>query len=132
MTAAFRVQLKESDPSEIRRTHNEKQSISRPRAGVCRLLKRGFHEMGIKTIPRSEFAQLLPHNPALESWMVEQVEWFSHRSGTLLGTIAKGKSVAGWNYVILERDKLGDFYVHKVMNNFFSSEAAKMTFTVTA
>jgi hypothetical protein len=27
MAAALRVQLKESDPSEIRRTHNEKQSI---------------------------------------------------------------------------------------------------------
>ena len=82
--------------------------------------------MSIQTIRRSEFDRLLPHNPALESWMVEQVEWFSDRSGNLLGTIAKGKGVAGWNYVILERDKSGDFYVHKVMNNFFSSEAARV------
>jgi len=58
--------------------------------------------------------------------MVEQVEWFSDGSGNLLGTIAKGKGVAGWNYVILERDKRGDFYVHKVMNNCSSSEVARV------
>jgi len=58
--------------------------------------------------------------------MVEQVEWFSNRSGKLLGTIAKGGRVAGWNYAILKRGKNGDFYVHKVMNNFFSSTAAKV------
>jgi hypothetical protein len=33
--------------------------------------------MSIKTAPRSEFDRLPPHNPALENWMVEQVEWFS-------------------------------------------------------
>ena len=52
--------------------------------------------MGIKTIPHSECARLLPHDPAIESWMVEQVEWFSDSSGSLLGTIAKGKGAAGW------------------------------------
>ena len=82
--------------------------------------------MGIKTIPRSEFTRWLPQNPALESWMAEQVEWFSDRTENLLGTIAKGKGVAGWNYVILERDKIGDFYVHKVMDNFFSLETARV------
>ena len=91
-----------------------------------RLLKKRSNEMTIKTIPRSEFEQLLPRNPALENWMVNQVEWFSNKSGNLLGALAKGKDVAGWNYVILERDKLGDFYVQKVMNNFFGSEAARV------
>jgi len=82
--------------------------------------------MSIKAIPRSEFGRLVPQNPAIESWMVEQVEWFSDRSGNLLGTIAKGKGAAGWNYVILERDKVGDCHVHKVMNNFFSLEVARV------
>jgi hypothetical protein len=93
---------------------------------IGRLLKKRFNEMTIKTIPRSTFKQLLPHYPALENWMVNQVEWFSNRSENLLGAIVKGRGVAGWNYVILERDELGDFYVHKVMNNFVSSEAARV------
>ena len=82
--------------------------------------------MTIKTIPRSEFDQLLPHHPALESLMVEQVEWFSNRSGNLLGTIARGEGVAGWNYAVLKRDKKGDFHVRKAMNNFFNLNAAKV------
>ena len=60
--------------------------------------------MTIKTIPHSEFDRLLPDNPALENLMVEQVEWFSNKLGNLLGIIAEGKSVAGWNYAILKRD----------------------------
>ena len=80
--------------------------------------------MMIRTIPRFEFDQLLPQNSIIEHLMVDQVEWFANRSGNLLGTIAKGKSVAGWNYVILKRNKEGDLHVHKVMNSFFSRKAA--------
>lgn len=58
--------------------------------------------------------------------MVEQVEWCSDGSGTMLGAIAKGKGVAGWNYVILERDKKGDFRIRKVMANFFNLKAARV------
>jgi hypothetical protein len=82
--------------------------------------------MSVKTIPRSEFDRLLPQNPALENLMVEQIEWFSNRSGNLIGTIAEGKSVAGWNYAVLKRDKKGDFHVRKVMNDFFSLRAARV------
>jgi len=56
--------------------------------------------------------------------MVEQVEWLANTSRNLLGTVAKGKNVAGWNYVILKRNKEGDFHIHKVMNSFFSRKAA--------
>ena len=90
------------------------------------MLKKGCNEMRIKTIPRSEFDRLLPQNPALENLMVVEVEWFSNRSGNMLGTIAKGESVAGWNYAILKRGKKGGFYVHKVMNNCSSSNAARV------
>ncbi|HXI83197.1 MAG TPA: hypothetical protein VNL17_03805 [Verrucomicrobiae bacterium] len=82
--------------------------------------------MSIKTIPRSEFDQLLPLFPALETLMVEQVEWFSNRSGNLLCAIAKGEGVAGWNYVILKRDKKGDLRARKVMSNFFNLSAARV------
>jgi hypothetical protein len=82
--------------------------------------------MSIKAIPRSEFDHLLLYNPALESLMVEQIEWFSNRSGTLLATIAKGEHVAGWNYAIMKRDKRGGFRISKVMNNFFSLKAARV------
>jgi hypothetical protein len=82
--------------------------------------------MSIRAIPRTEFDQLLANPSALESLMVEEVEWFSNWSGDLLGTIAKGKSVAGWNYVILKRDRKGEVHVRKVMSNFFDLKAARV------
>jgi hypothetical protein len=82
--------------------------------------------MTIKTMSPLEFDRLLPHRTALESLMVEQVEWFSSKSANLLGVIAKGEGVAGWNYAILKRDKQGDFHVHKVMNNFFNLSATRV------
>ena len=81
--------------------------------------------MIVKTISRSEFDQLLPHNPVLEHLMVEQVEWFANTSGNLLGTLAKGKGVSDCNYVILKRDQDGHFQVHKVMNNLLDLKTAK-------
>jgi hypothetical protein len=78
-----------------------------------------------KSISRSKFDELLPHNSAIEGLMVEQIAWFSNSSGNLLGTIAKGKSVASLNYVILKRNPEGQFQVYKVMSNFFDVKAAK-------
>jgi hypothetical protein len=82
--------------------------------------------MNIKIIPRSEFDQLLAHIPALKNLMVEQVEWFSNRSGSLLGTIAEGECLAGWNYAVLKRDKKGDFHIRKMMSNCFNLKAARV------
>jgi hypothetical protein len=82
--------------------------------------------MSIQTIPRPEFDRLLPLNPALEHLMVEQVEWFSSKSGRLLGAIAKGRGFADWNYAILKRDRKGDFRVRHVMGNFFNLRAARI------
>lgn len=84
------------------------------------------NEMGIKTIPRSKFDRLVPQNPALESLMGEEVEWFSSRSGNLLGAVAKGEGVAGWNYAVLKRDRKGDFHVRKLMNSFFGLRHARV------
>jgi hypothetical protein len=58
--------------------------------------------------------------------MGEQADWFSNRSGNLLGFVAKGDGAAGWNYAILKRDKDGDFHVCKVMGNFFSLKDARV------
>ena len=82
--------------------------------------------MNIKTISRSEFDRLLAHNPALKNSMVEPVEWFSNRSGSLLGTIAEGECLAGWNYAVLKRDKKGDFHIRKMMSNCFNLKAARV------
>jgi hypothetical protein len=87
---------------------------------------KGGDDMTVKSISRFEFDQLLPHYPVLESLMVEQVEWYSNRSGNMLAAIAKGEGAAGWNYVILKRDKKDEFHVRKVMSNFFNLNAAKV------
>ncbi len=81
--------------------------------------------MIVKTISRSEFDQLLPHNPLLESLMVDQVEWFANVPGKPARTLAKGKGVSECNYVILKRDQDGHFQVHKVMNNLLDLTTAK-------
>jgi hypothetical protein len=110
----------------IRTTYSEKQSAVAPKEGECGLLKNGGNKMSIKTIPRSEFDRLVPHNPVLENWMVEQVELFSDTSGKSLGAIAKGKGLATWNYVILKRDQKGIFQVRRVMSDLFSLEVARV------
>ncbi len=82
--------------------------------------------MSIKTIPRFESERLLPCPFVLEGLMGEELEWFSDGSGTMLGAIARGKGVAGWNYAILKRDKEGSFHLRKVMSNFFNLNAARV------
>ena len=82
--------------------------------------------MSIGAIPRSEFDRLLPQNPAIESLVGEEIEWFSNRSGNLLGAVANGEGVAGWSYAILQRNKKGDFHVRKVMNSFFGLKHARV------
>ena len=57
--------------------------------------------------------------------MIDQVEWFTNSTGNLLGTLAKGKSVAECNYVILKRDQDGHFQVHKAMHNLLDLKTAK-------
>ena len=90
------------------------------------LAKKECNETGIKTIPRSQFDRLVSQNTALESLMGKEVEWFSDRSGNLLGAVAKGEGVAGWNCAVLKRDKKGDFHVRKLMNSFFGLKHARV------
>jgi hypothetical protein len=82
--------------------------------------------MGIKTIAHTEFDRLLPQHFTLENLVGKEVEWFSNRSGNMVGTIAKQENVTGWNYAILKRDKEGVSHVRKVMNNFLSLKDARV------
>ena len=80
----------------------------------------------IKSITCTDFDQLQPLHDVLESLMGEQVEWLSNRSGSLLGIVARGEGVAGWNYAILKRDREGEFHPSRVMGNFFSQKDARV------
>ena len=85
----------------------------------------------VKRIPREEFNQLLPPHQALESLTGEEVDWFAAKPGGLLGTVAKGKGVDDWNYVILKREKTGDVKVCNVEANFFNCNAARVDLMLT-
>jgi len=90
------------------------------------LAQKRRNEMGIRMIPHSEFDRWLPRRFTLEKLVGGELEWFSNRSGTMVGTIAKQENVAGWSYAILKRDPKGVSHVRKVMNNFFSLKAARV------
>ena len=47
-----------------------------------------------KAIPKPNLDRLLPNNPAVENLIESGLEWFSNRSGNVLGTIANGDSMA--------------------------------------
>jgi hypothetical protein len=83
-------------------------------------------QLPVKRIPREQFNQLLPPHQALESLTGEEVEWFVAKPGGLLGTVAKGKGEAGWNYVILKQKKTGGVKVCNVEANFFNRNAARV------
>jgi hypothetical protein len=81
--------------------------------------------MPVKRILREQFNRLLPVQQVLESLTGEEVEWFAAKPGDLLGTVAKGRGEASWNYVVLKQEKTGGFKVCNVEANFFSRNAAR-------
>jgi len=83
-------------------------------------------QLPVKPIPREQFNKLLPPHEVLESLTGEEVEWFAANPGGLLGTVAKGKGQAGWNYVILKRKKTGEVEVCDAEANFFNRHAARV------
>jgi hypothetical protein len=80
-------------------------------------------------IDRGEFNRLLPHHLVLEGLMGEQVEWFTNRAKSLIGTIALTKTGRSWNYAILRRNRLGHFQVCDIGQNFFSLKQTMVQFT---
>jgi hypothetical protein len=61
--------------------------------------------------------------------MGEQVEWFTNQARNLIGTIALTKAGRSWNYAILRRNKLGNFQVCDIGQNFFSLTQTMVQFT---
>jgi hypothetical protein len=84
----------------------------------------------IKAIGRAEFIHRLPLHSDLEHFIGKEVEWFSNRTGNILGTIALGDKDRGWNYVILKRNQLGKFQACDVVYDFYNHGAARVDFVL--
>ena len=84
--------------------------------------------MIIKNIGRPEFIRGLSLHSDLERFIGKEVEWFSNKTGNILGTIALGDSSRGWNYVILRRNQMGRFHVCDVVCDFYNHATAKVDF----
>jgi len=74
----------------------------------------------IQHIARQEFNQLLPQHLMLEKLMGRQIKWFTNRAKNLIGTIAVTKVGRSWNFVVMRRNKQGNFQVCEVGQNFFN------------
>jgi hypothetical protein len=81
--------------------------------------------VAIESIHKEQFDRILPPDLGLESLMVRQIEWFADRAGTTIGTIAPGQPDEGWNYVVLSRDKTGNFQICKRGRGAFSLDDAR-------
>ena len=84
--------------------------------------------MVIKDIGRTEFIDHLALHTDLEHFIGREVEWFSNKRGTIIGTIALGDESKGWNYVILKRNQIGKFHVCDVACDFYNHAAARVDF----
>jgi hypothetical protein len=84
--------------------------------------------MVIKSIDRPEFVRRLSLDCDLEHLIGKEVEWFSSKTGNIIGTIALGDRRRGWNYVVLRRDQVGKFHVCDVVCNFYNHAAARVDF----
>jgi hypothetical protein len=84
--------------------------------------------MVINAIDRAEFVHRLSLDSDLEHFIGKEVEWFSNRTGNILGTIALGEKGRGWNYVVLKRDQLGKYHACDVVCDFYDHGAARVGF----
>ena len=86
--------------------------------------------MVIKDIGRAEFINRLSLHSDLEHFVGKEVEWFTNKTGNIIGTIALGDKSRGWNYVILRRNRIGKFRVCNVMCDFYNHAAARVDFMI--
>ena len=84
--------------------------------------------MVVKDIGRAEFIGRLSLHSDLEHFIGKEVEWFTNKTGNVIGTIAQGDKSRGWNYVILKRDQLGKFHVCNSVCDFYNQTAARVDF----
>ena len=84
--------------------------------------------MVIKEIGRTEFKRSLSPHSDLELSIGKEVEWFSNKTGNIIGAIALGDQSRGWNFVILKRNQIGRFNVCGVACDFYNLAAARVDF----
>ena len=84
--------------------------------------------MAINNIGRPEFIRRLSLHSDLEHFIGKEVEWFSNKTGNIIGTIALGDRSRGWNYVVLRRNRTGKFHVCDVVCDLYNHAAARVDF----
>ena len=84
--------------------------------------------MVIRSIRRREFDRLLPLHGLRETFIGQEVEWFSDDVRNIIGTVAGAKADRGWNYAIFKRDKTGNFQMCKIGRNLYNLHKATVDF----
>jgi hypothetical protein len=81
--------------------------------------------MAIRATGRAEFIRLLSLQSDLERWIGQEVEWFADAAGDVIGTIALAARDRGWNYVVLRKNRLGNFQASYRREDLFSLDEAR-------
>jgi hypothetical protein len=82
--------------------------------------------MTIRATGRAEFIRRLSLHSDLERWVGKEVEWFADAAGNVIGTIALAARDSGWNYLVLRKNKLGNFRASNRRENLFSLDVARV------
>ena len=82
--------------------------------------------MAIRATGRAEFIRRLSLHGDLERWVGKEVEWFADAVGNVIGTIALSARDRGWNFVVLRKNKLGNFQAFNRRENLFSLDEARV------
>lgn len=82
--------------------------------------------MAIRATGRAEFIRRLSLHSDLERLIGKEVEWFANAAGNVIGTIALAARNRGWNYVVLRKNKLGNFRAFNRREDLFSLEEARV------
>jgi hypothetical protein len=82
--------------------------------------------MAIRATGRAEFIRRLSLQSDLERWIGKEVEWFADAAGNVIGTIALAARDRGWNYVVLRKNRLGNFQASNRREDLFSLDEARV------
>ena len=82
--------------------------------------------MAIRATGRAEFVRRLSLHGDLERWVGKEVEWFADAAGNVIGTIALAARDRGWNYIVLRKNKLGNFQASNRREDLFSLDEARV------
>jgi hypothetical protein len=82
--------------------------------------------MTIRATGRAEFIRRLSLHSDLERWVGKEIEWFADAAGNVIATIALAARDRGWNYVVLRKNKLGNFQASNRREDLFSLDEARV------